>query len=140
MPRGGRRSGTAGKAYPNRSDMRPGPIAVAPSQTYGDGVAQAAAQQAIPVPTASPTHPPASAPGQAPPPQMAPPDPGLLTQPTTRPNEPVTAGLPIGPGPGPASLATGHPDDQVLANLYRAYQTAPTEGLRALIEQTERNA
>lgn len=30
---------------------------------------------------------------------------GLLQQPSTRPNEPITAGLPIGPGPGPEVLA-----------------------------------
>jgi hypothetical protein len=34
----------------------------------------------------------------------APPPGGVLNQPTARPNEPVTAGLPIGPGPGPEAL------------------------------------
>lgn len=29
---------------------------------------------------------------------------GLLTQPTARPSEPVTTGLPIGPGPGPEAI------------------------------------
>lgn len=63
----------------------------------------------------------------------------MLHAPTTRPNEPVTAGLPIGAGPGTEALGhLGAPNDQVLANLYTAYRVAPTEGLRALIEQTER--
>ena len=34
-------------------------------------------------------------------------DAGMLTQPTMRPNEPITTGLPIGPGAGPEVL--GHP-------------------------------
>jgi hypothetical protein len=39
---------------------------------------------------------------------------GLLNQPTARPNEPVTAGLSTGPGPGPEVLGPADPD---LANL-----------------------
>jgi hypothetical protein len=65
----------------------------------------------------------------------------MLSAPTARPNEPVTAGLPMGAGPGPEAMTqpVGGMDgsDQVLANLYAAYRTAPTEGLRALIQQTE---
>ena len=35
------------------------------------------------------------------------PQPGGLHGPSTDPNEPLTAGLPIGPGPGPEALAIG---------------------------------
>jgi hypothetical protein len=44
----------------------------------------------------------------------------------------------MGAGPGPAAnspLVGG--GDQILADLYRAYQIQPSEGLRALIAQTE---
>lgn len=34
----------------------------------------------------------------------APPPGGVLGQPTARPNEPITAGLPIGAGPGPEAI------------------------------------
>lgn len=59
---------------------------------YGDGVSKAAV-------AATPN---------APRPNVVPPGAfGPLTAPTSRPDEPVTAGLPIGPGPGPDSLGMG---------------------------------
>lgn len=66
---------------------------------------------------------------------------GLLA-PTARPAEPVTAGLPVGPGPGPEALGsagapTAGPADGVLASLYRAFQANPTDGLRRLIAVAE---
>ena len=134
MPRGGRRSGRPGQSYPNRLDLQSQPVRTAPSREYGQGVAQQRAQQAVPLPQATPTAP---LPAGASPGSVPPPDPGMLAAPTARPGEPVTAGLPIGAGPGPSALATGNPDDQVLVNLYQAYRNAPTEGLRALIEQME---
>lgn len=132
LPRGGRRVGRAGASYPNRSDLAAQPVKTAPGQVYGAQAAQARAQQAVPLPTS----PPAQAP--APQPMPTPPDPGMLHAPTARPGEPVTAGLPIGAGPGPEALPGGLPQDQVLANMYRAFQMAPSDGLRALIAQTER--
>ena len=44
---------------------------------------------------------------------------GLLTQPTRRPHEPVTAGLPSGPGRGPEVLATvrGTPTGDTLRRI-----------------------
>jgi hypothetical protein len=132
MPRGGRRSGTPGKSYPNRSDLAQ-PVRTATRQPYGAAKQQADAQHAIPLPQT----PPVSA---APAPVAVPtPEPGLLSAPTGRPNEPLTAGMNMGAGPGPdvnSPLVGGN--DQVLQNLYAAYRAAPTEGLRALIEQAER--
>lgn len=130
MPRGGRRTGTPGKSYPNRSDLTAQPVRTAPGQPYGQAGQQAAAQQQIPLPQTSSPVPAPNAP-------IVPPAPGMLTGPSLRPGEPVTAGLTVGAGPGPEAVTGGAPGDQVLANLYRAYQTAPTEGLRALIAQTE---
>lgn len=131
MPRGGPRKGRAGANYPNRTDLAAQPVKTAPGQPYGQAGAQAQAQRALPLPATPPVQ--AAAPST----QSGPP-PGMLAQPTARPGEPVTAGLPIGAGPGPEALAGGLPQDQVLANLYRAYQIAPSDGLRALIAQTER--
>lgn len=51
---------------------------------------------------------------------MAPPGSlGPLTGPTARPGEPVTAGIDMGPGPGPEALglAGANPDDEDLARL-----------------------
>lgn len=44
---------------------------------------------------------------------------GLLAQPSNRPNEPVTAGLPGGPGPGPEAMQmrTTSPGIELMRNL-----------------------
>lgn len=96
--RGGPRVGQPGKAYPNRSDLRAQPVRTAPGQVYGQAAAQAEAQKALPLSQLAP--PPSPNPAPAPSPVLAPP----LTDPTQRPAEPVTAGLPVGPGPGPEVL------------------------------------
>lgn len=59
-------------------------------QTYGEGARQQASQRVVP------TGPPPTEPGA----DIVP-----LNAPTQRPNEPITAGLPMGPGPGPEALA-----------------------------------
>ena len=100
-------------AKPNRTDLlvsKPEPVSTVPGQGYGVAGAQQAAQQAVPMgppPVAlgggaagppSPAAPPPSAPGPLP--GAA----GAFTRPTERPNEPIHAGMPTGPGPGPESL------------------------------------
>ncbi len=115
MPHARSRSSNAPK--PNRSDLTKPPVVRIPGQGYGEQAQQVAAQQSIPsglptpqqaqpAPTPSPASP--SAPnlgglqsvlgtplaGQN----------GSLTRPTERPNEPVTHGLPGGPGGGPEVL------------------------------------
>lgn len=102
MPRGGRRTGSPGSAYSNRTDLnanRTLPIQVGPSQQYGQAAAQTRAQQAVPM-----APPPASSTPNAPPaaPAAAPLVP--LDAPTARPNEPVTAGAALGAGPGPMAM------------------------------------
>ena len=97
--------------YPNRSDLRnpaqkPARMVV-PGQTYGEGAAQMRSQQAVPM---------AAAPTDAPPAdmaQMAGPVPGALgplDRPSDRPDEPITAGIPFGPGPGSEALVTPMPE------------------------------
>lgn len=89
MPRGGKRQGQAGVAYANRTDLlqnrNNGPSAAA------GGVVAAPpqpSQQAAPAPSAYPED-----------------SPNLL-DPSSRPNEPVTHGLPSGAGAGPEALQT----------------------------------
>lgn len=83
--------------YPNRTDLRnpAGKVAkqAATGQPYGEAGKQIAAQSAVPV-SAAPTE-------QIP----APGSMGALDRMTERPNEPITAGMDFGPGPGPEMLA-----------------------------------
>ncbi len=65
---------------------------------------------------------------------MAPGARGPLTRPTERPDEPVTAGLSTGAGPGPAFASSLTDLDRVKA-IHRAH---PSEGLRRMIEHLQR--
>lgn len=127
MPRGGRRTGTPGRGYANRTDLgganrvtpqpvTPGPLPAqaVPGGPYGSSKAQLDAQRALPM--ASPTPPPpAAAPAGPPSPVAAPaglpdgvPAPGTLPAldaPTERPGEHLMTGVGAGPGPGPEVLA-----------------------------------
>lgn len=137
MPRGGRRNGKPGASYGNRRDLATQPVRTAPGQPYGAAGRQADAQRAVPLP-ATPAAAAAPTPQATP---FAPPEPGLLSAPSARPGEPITSGLPVGAGAGPEAVAAGlggGNNDQILANLYQAYKIAPSEGLRALINQAER--
>lgn len=126
----------------------PAPV---PGQTYGMGVEQQRLAEAMPSPNSRPPTPDASPASMAVPPPApgvsaggpAPsPDAvraeqfqaalaaaqqlkgraGMLTQPTTRPNEPVTAGVSIGAGPGPEALGMprGNPTGTTLRKLAAA--------------------
>lgn len=77
MPRGGKRQGTPGTAYSNRTDLMTNYDQAKPSAGTG-GM-------------------------QMPPLSIYPEDTPNLTDPTNRPGEPVTAGLISGPGPGPTN-------------------------------------
>lgn len=132
MPRA-RKTLTGDPARPNV------PIA---GQTYGAGVDQQQLETALPTPNTAPITPnPAPAPpnqGQ-PTPNPAPAAPydheaalaaasqyadqtGILRADTTRPNEPITAGLTRGPGPGPEALGltTGSPTGDLFRRLSAA--------------------
>ena len=104
MARGGRRAGNRGPAYANRSDLRSSlPLNAPTGLPYGDRQKLIQAQHAVPM---APAPAPQTAPAAPAAPQTPTPPPGALDflRPTERPNEPVTAGLPIGPGPGPEAL------------------------------------
>lgn len=79
MPRGGRRRGTPGKAYANRTDM---------GVNYNMQQAATPAAGGVPAPRLP----------------VYPEDTPMLLQETQRPDEPITAGLPSGPGVGPEAL------------------------------------
>jgi len=69
---------------------------VAKGQTYGKRKQQEDAMRAIPM-----NRPPAEIQARQAARRPRPAAPGSLTAPTTRPNEPITAGAPFGEGPGP---------------------------------------
>jgi hypothetical protein len=122
--------------YPNRSDLRnPATRQVRfTGQTYGQGVQQARSQQAVPPGTS-----PATVQGQ----QMAArqrPVPGArpLNRPTERPNEPLTAGAPFGPGPGPLEMSAPArmiPENDVLDRMLALHSMFPNDQLRLKIQQ-----
>lgn len=92
MPRarGGRRQGTPGKGYSNRTDLA---TDYAPGSPASGGMVtlspHGVEMQSGPAgPAAMPS---------------APEDTPMLSDPTNRPDEPITAGLRAGPGPGPVS-------------------------------------
>jgi hypothetical protein len=78
MPRGGKRLGTPGKGYANRTDL----------DTNYNNTTSAASGGIKPQPMEQPAN------------AAYPEDTPMLSDPTARPNEPITAGLDIGPGPG----------------------------------------
>lgn len=86
--------------YANRTDLQNPTnkmaVTAAPGQTYGEAGAQRAAQQAVPMGTPQA---PVVAPGSL----------GNLDRPTERPMEPVTAGNPMGAGPGADALVPPMP-------------------------------
>src|SRR5205823_1455053 len=138
MPRtrqGGDRGGTPGKIYPHRTDIanQPSlPARAATNQTYGRAQSQLQAQKTVPMapprlalpqpvapPSGAGTAPVTGSPGAVP--ILPPPVPGGagdLHRPTERPDEPVTAGAPIGAGPGPEAIPQG-PTNPVNTNLSR---------------------
>lgn len=135
MPRGGARQGTPGKTYSNRTDMnsaKPLPIRAVAGQQYGAKKEQIASQKSVPMSSPAVVSPGAGGAvevaGEAG-------SFGAFTRPTERPNEPVQAGLPIGPGPGTdATMIPG--GDDVSLQLRALYLAYPNEHLRQLIEDT----
>lgn len=89
MPRGGRRQGTPGKAYANRTDLT---SQYGPGSAASGGIEPPVQQQPIMAP-------PMGA-------DMIP----NLSDPSQRPDEPVTAGLSVGPGAGPEALGPMPPE------------------------------
>lgn len=85
MPRGrgGKRQGTPGKAYSNRTDL---------TSTYDNAAGSAAAGGMQPSSDTVSQ------------PSVFPEDTPMLLDPTQRPQEPITQGLPVGAGAGPEAM------------------------------------
>jgi hypothetical protein len=128
--------------YPNRSDLRNAATRTArfTGQTYGQATQQARSQQAVRPGTQPETlQAQAMAAGQASPR----PRPGAqsLLRPTERPDEPITAGAPFGPGPNQLSGMRRRlmPVDDVEENLRVLYEMYPNEGVRLLLTRIREN-
>lgn len=123
--RGGSRQGTPGTAYTNRTDLAENrqPVRVPTGQPYGEAGRQEQAQQAMPLPDLSAML--SSLPG--------------LTDESRRPDEPITAGLPTGPGPGPEALAAPPPDRSGVGLIKRMLRENPDPELFALLAEAERS-
>jgi hypothetical protein len=111
---GGRRQGTPGKAYSNRTDLNTNYGQSAPGASVASGgmVAPAPAPQNSPMPSGIT-------------PDMVP----RLDDPSHFPNEPVTHGLDSGAGGG-ASVLGVMPGNPTLADVRAAYLRNPTPELR----------
>ena len=124
------------KQYSNRSDLRNSaklPAKAATGQTYGEAGKQIAAQRAVPM-AAPPTDvAPTATPQQ---PRVAPGSMGPLNRPTERPDEPVTAGAPFGPGRNEQLGGYMGPrnSDPILDELRAIYSVAPNEALADMID------
>lgn len=112
------------------------PIQVAPGSTYGEAQQLAQMQQQIPLPQQGPSLD-AAAMDQA----MAaePPMPGgLFGTASARPSEPLTAGLPLGAGPGPESVVgTGRRQANLVAQLRTAAELTGNPMLAAMVTKAE---
>jgi hypothetical protein len=117
--------------YPNRSDLRGGSArGNYTGQTYGAATAQQQSQQMVP-PGPPPTDQPAGL-------LLEQPIPGAadFSRMTERPDEPITAGVDV--GPGPSSLDAGiRPRmvefDDTIMMLQALYQKYPNPGLRKFL-------
>jgi hypothetical protein len=122
------------KQYSNRSDLRNSaklPAKAATGQTYGEAGKQLAAQRAVPM-----AAPPTDVAPTATQPRVAPGSFGPLDRPTERPNEPVTAGAPFGPGrnqPIGGYVGTRN-SDPILDELRALYATYPSDDLADMLD------
>jgi hypothetical protein len=141
MPRGGYRTGRRGARYPNRTDLHTPLAPAAPAGlAYGQHQALIDSQRQMPMAapaTAAPTPPTAAPPGPSAAPPVLPGSLGAFDRPTERPGEPVTAGLPIGPGPGPEAL--GPPLGRTFADIIADAATASGSNELAQLAQRARN-
>lgn len=121
------------------------PIQTPKGEDYGEANAMADRQRVQPVAGAAttPATPQSAVPGSGsaggPLPGMAPGQIPGLSDPSAFPEEPLTAGLPNGPGPGPEALRSAAFGPQELSNMRAIFLRYPNDDLRRLIEWTEQN-
>lgn len=115
-------------------------MAELPDAKYGENKEYEAQQKVMPASQAQtlPPTPPPSAfeQGQAPGPLDQGPPLGLFNAPTERPNEPVTAGAPMGPGPNTLAMGPQAPTQpMMLSRTLAQYGTADPSGVIAELAQ-----
>lgn len=122
------------KPYSNRTDLQnPAKkiaVSAAKGQTYGEAGKQLAAQRAVPMAA------PAMAPAPRPRNPVAPGSMGAFNRDTTAPDEPVTAGANVGPGPNAFQAGITAPPmfgNPVLQELIVLNQLYPSDDLKNLI-------
>jgi hypothetical protein len=120
------------KQYSNRTDLqnpaKKMAVTAAKGQTYGEAGKQIAAQRAVPMAGAAPTPPQRNS--------VAPGSMGAFNRDTAAPDEPVTAGANVGPGPNAFQagiMAPAMMGDPVLQELIILNQLFPSEDLKNLI-------
>lgn len=132
MARGGKRTGTPGKPYPNRADLRGAPSI--PSVPQGQPYGAVKAQEAVVASTPAQPMPGAQPPTGRPP--VMPGSLGAFNRPTERPDIPITNGLATGPGAGPEALGAGlEAQDPVVLRLKALYQMFPSSELADLLDE-----
>lgn len=124
---------------PSRGKGRKGrqKIQSAPGQEFGAQARQERAQEVVPLPQEPGTSLAPVPPQGQPPAEVVP-----LDAASARPDEPVTAGMAMGPGAGPealGALAPGAPDPELNA-LEGIYMAFPSEDLRRTLEIAQRRA
>lgn len=121
----------------NRTDLQQvAQIPTAPTgMPYGAHQASIGAQQAMPVPDLTAPAPEAMTPGVAAA-QAYDFQPVGLGDPSASPDEPITAGLSSGPGPGPEAIV-GEPTGRVTAVLRRLAAVSSDPTLLALADEAE---
>ena len=60
-----------------------------------------------------------------------------INAPTAYPDEPITSGVPVGPGPNSTTSFHQQEEDYVAAAIRSAYASMPSPQLRALVNQLE---
>lgn len=122
------------RARANRTDLNAPPtepVTAAPNQEYGAAGAQRAAESVIPIgtPTETPTTGPGPRPASAT--QKPLPQPGEFPwlDPTNRPDEPVTTGLPSGPGAGPEVM---HQAPPLVSDTLASLAASPNASARVI--------
>jgi hypothetical protein len=109
----------------------------ATGQEYGAAKAQQDSMAVVPMATGAGQPPAPSGPAQMPPGFVPPDQTPTFGDPTARPDEPVTAGLPFGPGAGPGQAGPNAASDDIEDRLRALYAAFPTPELRELLEQID---
>lgn len=101
------------------------PVTTIPGGDYGSQAEQRRAQEAVPM-------------GAQPVPAVQRPLPPSLTAPSQRPNEPVQAGLPSGPGPGPEALGVMDGTELTRETLRALLRRFPSPTLERMLLDLDR--